>query len=189
MARGRRPGPGTTSEDILAAARRLFAERGYRATTVRAIASEAGVTPAMINHFYGGKRQVFVAAIRMPFDPAALLASLLDGPRAEFPDRFVRAFVTAWSDPTTGPALRTMLRSAMTDDEQGAALRAFAGGVMLPRVTAALGVPADRAATAMSIMIGCAVARSLIGIEALATLDDEDVIARYAPAVRTSLGL
>ena len=40
---GRRPGPSSTADDVLAAARELFAERGYQATTVRAIAAGEGV--------------------------------------------------------------------------------------------------------------------------------------------------
>lgn len=185
---GRRPGPGTTSDDVLAAARALFAERGYRATTVRAIATAAGVTPAMINHFFGGKQQVFLASIRMPLDPTQVLDGLLRRSPEEFPELFVRAFVGAWRNEATGPALRTMLRTAMTNDEQAAALRTFAGTVLLPRAAARLGVPLERIAAAMSVMIGQAVARDLISIEPLASLDDEAVVAIYTPAVRAVLG-
>jgi AcrR family transcriptional regulator len=188
MARvGRRPGASTSSADILAAARGLFAERGYRAVTVRAIAEQAGVTPAMIHHFFGSKHEVFLAAIRMPIDPAEILARLLDGPRAGFPERFVRTFVAAWSDPATGPALRGMLRSALSDEEHAAALRGFAGAILLPRAAVALEVPADHLAAAMSIMIGQAVGRSMIGIDQLVALSDEEVVERYVPAVRAAL--
>ena len=188
MARvGRRPGASTSSADILAAARRLFADRGYHATTVRAIAAAAGVTPAMIHHFYGSKRQVFLAAIRMPLDPVQVLAGLRAGPPAEFPERFVRTFVAAWTDPETGPALRSMVRSAISDEEHAAALRAFASRVLLPAAAAALGFPQDRLAAALSIMIGQAVARSIIRIEQLAALSDEEVVAHYVPAVRAAL--
>lgn len=185
---GRRPGVGTTSDDVLAAARALFAERGYRATTVRAIAAAAGVTPAMINHFFGGKQQVFLASIRMPLDPTQVLDGLLDRPTTDFPELFVRTFLAAWRNPATGPALRSMLRSAMTDEEQAAALRTFAGTVLLPRAAAGLGVARERVAAALSIMIGQAVARELIGIEPLASLDEEQLVAIYAPALRAALG-
>jgi AcrR family transcriptional regulator len=184
---GRRPGTQTTSADILVAARRLFAERGYRDTTVRAIAAAAGVTPAMINHFYGGKHAVFLAAIHLPLDPVVVLTGLLAGPRDQFPERFVRTFVGAWADPVTGPALQTMLRSVISDEEHAAALRAFAAGVMVPRLAAALQVPPDRVAAALSIMIGQAVARALIRLDPLAALSDEQVIERYVPAVRAVL--
>jgi AcrR family transcriptional regulator len=184
---GRRPGTQTSSADILAAARRLFGERGYRDTTVRAIAAAAGVTPAMIHHFYGSKHQVFLAAIRMPLDPAEVLTHLLAGPRTEFPERLVRRFVAVWSDPGTGPAMRGVIRAAVSDEEHAAALRAFAGGVLIPRAAAALEVPPDHLAAAMSIMIGQAVGRSIIGIPQLAALSDEEVVERYVPAVRAAL--
>jgi AcrR family transcriptional regulator len=190
MARsGRRPGPDSTSGDVLDAARRLFAQRGYRATTVRAIAEAAGVTPGMIHHFFGSKQQVFLAAIRMPLDPVQVLAVLTAGPRREFPERLVRTFVGFWTSEQTGPALRGMLRSAIADEEQAAALRSFADAVMLPQVSAALGVPVADAATALSTMLGLVVARMLIGIETLASLTEDEIVSRYAPVVRAALGL
>jgi AcrR family transcriptional regulator len=44
-ARGRRPGSPDTRTEILAAAQRAFGERGFGATTIRAIATDAGVGP------------------------------------------------------------------------------------------------------------------------------------------------
>jgi len=52
---GRRPGPSSTRPEILAAARTLFAARGYHATTVRDIAAEAGVNAALVHHYFGIK--------------------------------------------------------------------------------------------------------------------------------------
>lgn len=52
MARtGRRPGQTETREAILAAARDLFGRNGYEGATIRAIAAEAGVNPALVHHF------------------------------------------------------------------------------------------------------------------------------------------
>jgi len=116
-----------------------------------------------------------------------VLAELLAGPRTEFPERFVRTFVAAWADPETGPALRSMVRSAISDEEHAAALRAFASGVLLPQVAAALEVTQDRMAAALSIMIGQAVARSILRVDQLAALADDEVVARYVPAVRAVL--
>ena len=190
MARaGRRPGPTTTDTAVLAAARALFAERGYRATTVRAIAAAAGVTPAMVHHFFGSKHSVFLASIRMPIDPEQLLDQLLAAPRDQFAERLVRAFVAAWRSEITGPALQTFLRSAITDAEQAAAMRGFASTVLIPRASRALEVPPERVAAAISIMFGQAVARTLIGIDVLAALPDEDLVRCYVPAVRAVLNM
>jgi AcrR family transcriptional regulator len=186
---GRPPGPGSTSDDVLRAARTLFAERGYQATTVRAIAAAAGVTPAMIHHFFGSKQQVFLASIRMPIDPVQLMATMTQGPRDEFAQRFVGTFVRLWSTEPTGSALRTMLRTAIADEELSRAIRTFAESVLLPTAATALDVPVQRTAAALSVMLGMAVARHLIGIGPLAELSDEDVVARYVPPVRAALGL
>ena len=44
-----------TRERILKAAERLFAERGYDATSVRAIVAKARVNQAAINYHFAGK--------------------------------------------------------------------------------------------------------------------------------------
>ena len=57
-----------TRERILKAAQRLFAERGYQDTTVRAVVVRARVNQAAINYHFGGKdglyREVLRATIR-----------------------------------------------------------------------------------------------------------------------------
>lgn len=50
-------------ERILAAARAEFAARGQDAASVRVIADKAGVTAAMINYYFGGKRALHGAVV------------------------------------------------------------------------------------------------------------------------------
>lgn len=56
---GRPEGRTATREDILDAAERYFAERGYAAANLREIASEANVTQAMVNYYFGSKVEMF----------------------------------------------------------------------------------------------------------------------------------
>ncbi len=51
----------TTSRDLVAAARSLFAREGYAATSLEAVAAEAHVTKGALYHHFGGKRQLFEA--------------------------------------------------------------------------------------------------------------------------------
>ncbi|MEP6598363.1 MAG: TetR family transcriptional regulator [Actinomycetota bacterium] len=188
MARaGRRPGPSSTAEQILVSARRLFAERGYQATTVRAIAAAAGVNPALVHHFFGTKEQVFVAALDLPLNPAALVAKVaLAGPRDELGERIVRTFVQVWRAPDTGQPLQALLRGAAT--EEGAArLRHFAQDVMLPRVSRLLGVPKIRLAAAFAHLLGFAVVSLIVRIEPLASASEDEVVALLAPSVQRYL--
>lgn len=184
---GRRPGSDSTREAVLSAARKSFASKGFRATTVRSVAADAGVSPSMIHHFFATKDALFLAAIRMPIDPEVILAKVLSGPRDQLPERMVRTFVTTWQDPVTGPAMRSVVRAAVADEEQAAGLRAFAEHVMLPRATKALALPAIRVTAAISLLLGYALAGQLIGIEPLASATVDDLVALLTPAVAAIL--
>jgi AcrR family transcriptional regulator len=55
--------PATRRAEILDAASRLFAERGYAAVSASEVARQAGVTPGLLHHYFGGKRGLFVALV------------------------------------------------------------------------------------------------------------------------------
>ena len=55
-----------TRAEILASARTLFATRGFGSTSIRAVAAEAGVDPALVHHYFGSKDDLFVAALGCP---------------------------------------------------------------------------------------------------------------------------
>jgi AcrR family transcriptional regulator len=67
--RARRGGRAQVEERALVAAQRLFAERGLQGTTVRDIASEAGVSHALIHRYLGSKDDILVAVIRRNATP------------------------------------------------------------------------------------------------------------------------
>lgn len=52
---------GDVREQILAAAQRLFRSRGYKATTTRDIAADAGLRQPSLFHYFGGKEAIFEA--------------------------------------------------------------------------------------------------------------------------------
>jgi AcrR family transcriptional regulator len=56
------------AERLRDAALALFADRGYAATTVRAIAERAGVTPGLVVHHYGTKEALRAAVDRHVLD-------------------------------------------------------------------------------------------------------------------------
>jgi len=56
-----------TRERILKAAQRLFAERGYEATSVRAIVAKARVNQAAINYHFAGKDGLYREVLRAAF--------------------------------------------------------------------------------------------------------------------------
>ncbi len=68
-AAGRRPGNADTRGEIVEAAKRVFAAKGYDGASLRAVAREAEVDPALVHHYFEGKASLFVAAMALPFDP------------------------------------------------------------------------------------------------------------------------
>jgi AcrR family transcriptional regulator len=71
-AAGRRPGNVDTKSEIVEAAKRVFAAKGYDGASLRAVAREAEVDPALVHHYFDGKAALFVAAMALPFDPRAV---------------------------------------------------------------------------------------------------------------------
>jgi TetR/AcrR family transcriptional regulator, regulator of cefoperazone and chloramphenicol sensitivity len=56
-----------TRERIMKAAERLFAERGYEATSIRAIVAKARVNQAAINYHFAGKDGLYREVLRAAF--------------------------------------------------------------------------------------------------------------------------
>src|SRR3954452_17573913 len=121
---GRRPGNQDTREAILTAARDAFAERGFDGASIRAIAATAGVDPALVHHYFGGKDQLFLAAIEAPIDPAKAIQEVVAGGLDGIGERLVRMFLTVWDSPAGTPAA-ALIRSAVSHDWSARMLREF----------------------------------------------------------------
>jgi AcrR family transcriptional regulator len=184
---GRRAGPTESRADILAAARRLFAERGYDGATIRAIAQEAGVDAALVHHFFGTKEQVFVAAMELPFQPADLLPQLVGGPREQVGERFVRVFLALWRDPERRAPVLALLRSATTNEQAAEMIRQFVTEALLTRLAGALDISPLRVTAAASQLVGMAMLRYLVGVEPLASADEEEIVRLVAPTIQRYL--
>ena len=188
MARaGRRPGPNGTREDILAAARAQFGERGFDGTTVRAIAAQAGVNPALVHHFFGSKEQIFIAAVNFPINPAEVLPVIMNGPREEFGQRVARFVLSIWSDPRTRAPLLALLRSSTSNEQAAGMVRDFLGRLVVSRIAAATGGAPTRIAAAGGQMMGLLLARYVIRVEPLASADDEEIVAILAPVIQGAI--
>jgi AcrR family transcriptional regulator len=185
---GRPADGGDRRTAILSAAREQFAATGYAAASVRGIARQAGVDPALVHHYFGTKEQVFVAAMQLPFQPGEMLPQVLAGDPEGMGERLVRLFLGAWDSPEFRAPMLGMLRSAMTGEQGAAMLREFVGSALIGRVAEAVG-PVDplRVQAAAAQMVGVVILRHVIRLEPLASASVDDVVALIAPAVQRHL--
>jgi AcrR family transcriptional regulator len=187
---GRRPGKPGTREAILDAARTAFAERGFDAASIRAIAATAEVDPALVHHYFGSKDQLFLAAMNFPVDPGQLVPKVLAGDRDAVGERMVRTFLGIWDSPVGGAAL-ALLRSAVSNEWTARLLREFVTTQVLRRVLENLDIdPAElplRGSLVATQMIGLAMMRHVVRLEPVASADPETLVATIGPTIQRYL--
>jgi AcrR family transcriptional regulator len=186
---GRRPGDAGTREDILAAARETFGERGYDGATVRGVAGQAGVDPALVYHYFGSKQQLFVAAMELPYQWRQALPLILDGPREQLGERLVRTLLNYWEDPQVSPLFRGVVRSAATDPVAAGMVRRMRAEGPFALLAQHVGTPdADlRAMLMASHVMGIALLRYVLQVEPLASATVDDVATMVGPVVQRYL--
>ncbi|HKT00746.1 MAG TPA: helix-turn-helix domain-containing protein [Rugosimonospora sp.] len=114
----RRMVPDDRRREILACARRVFGEKAYAEVAVSEIAAQAGVARGLINHYFGGKRQLYLEVLAaMVAVPEVTLEVLPKGSLEERADGIVDHFLTVVHR-NRGIWLTTVrLMSQSTDDD------------------------------------------------------------------------
>ncbi|MDY6998365.1 MAG: TetR family transcriptional regulator [Actinomycetota bacterium] len=187
--RGRRHGEPVSRDSVLAAAKTRFAEDGYDKTTLRAIATDAGVDPSMVLYLFGSKAELFRETLRLIIDPQVLVAALRGLSPDDEPDigtRMVRTYLRVWEAPETAASMRAMLASATSNPDAHAAFRSFMQSYVLTALSGVLGGGDEarlRAALAGSSLVGTAMLRYLMEVPPLSELGTEDVVQMVAPTV------
>ena len=87
--------PEQRRSQILEAAARVFSERGYDNTSTGQIAEAAGVTRGLVHHYFGGKRELYLAVVEAGAElfPAALSTETRGLPPAEVARRNLSALL------------------------------------------------------------------------------------------------
>lgn len=108
-----------TRTRLLEEATRLFAERGYRATSVAEICRAAKANVAAVNYYFGGKEKLYDAAWRRAFEKAEALAPLdAASPGTSLEEqlfRFVLAILRRTFDDGAGGWFSKLLYREMAD--------------------------------------------------------------------------
>jgi AcrR family transcriptional regulator len=166
-----------TRAAILEIARSQFGDHGFERTTIRSVASAAGVDPALVMHYFGSKAELFAAASR--FD--ITFPDLSDVAPDRVADVLVPMFVGAWGP--QGPFL-PLLRAAATNPVAADALLQVFVDQVAPALAAVVpDQPAERAALVGSQLLGLAVARYILGVPPLAGMGDAQLIEWLRPVL------
>ena len=187
--RGRRPGGPDTKGEILAAARESFAHKGFTGTTIRAVAAEAGVDPALVHHYFGSKDDLFLAALEIPIDPRTVVPAVFEEGVDGAGVRLLRLFLSVWDDPATRLPLIALVRSSLVSEAPETLLQQGMLRMILAPLRDRLPVEeADRRVQlVMSQMAGLVLTRYLLALEPLASMPAEEVVAWVAPTVQRYL--
>lgn len=175
---GRPRNAAATRERIVAAARPLFAERGFQATTVHAIARSAQVSPNLITRYFGSKDGLFLAASDVRFDLALAFA----GPQSSFGERVAHNIVARWAELGMNDPVPILLRSAGGQPTAASTLADFLSenftGPMITQLLA-YGMSredaAERTAAVHALVLGVVFIRRVLHWTALDTMDDAEL--------------
>jgi AcrR family transcriptional regulator len=185
--RGRREGTTESREHILATARRLFAEHGFDGTSLRQIAREASVDPAMVHHFFKGKDELFALSVALPADPAQVLEGVDQYDPQHRAEAIVRAVLRLWESPAQH-SLVAFLRGTIGSKAKTLLLREVVTRTIISRIMAGVpGAPAEvalRGNLVATQMVGIMLVRYVVKLEPLASAAPEDVVRLVAPNVQ-----
>jgi len=171
-----------TKAAILAAARERFGRAGFQGATIRAIAADAGVDPAMVMRYYGNKDKLFAAAaefnLRFPDFAAA--------DRAQVGRSVVRHFLERWEG---DEALVILLRSSATNGEAAQRMQEVFWTQLQP--LAATLVPAEesgvRAGLIATQILGMALCRFVLRLPPVVEMTREEIVEWLGPTIQRYL--
>jgi TetR/AcrR family transcriptional regulator len=96
---------------ILDTAEEFFSVRGYAATSIRSIADEAGVNPALVHYYFGNKKSLLHKVMERAMEPLVhAIAAMNDGPDAS-PETIAGLLFTMASEHPNIP--RLMIREVL----------------------------------------------------------------------------
>jgi AcrR family transcriptional regulator len=179
------PAPSTRRSDatrarILAAARLRFATDGYERATIRAIAADAGIDPALVMRYYENKAGLLAAAaefdLRLP-DLGAVA-------RRAVGKALVEHFLTRWED---DDVLQALLRTSTSNAKAAERLRGIFASQIRPAIAALSADPQTaptRAGLVASQMLGFAFCRYVLQLPPVAAMRRAEIVAWLAPTVQ-----
>src|SRR5262245_43542864 len=173
-----------TKASILAAARQHFAAKGYQAATIRAIAANAGIDPAMVMRYFGSKQNLF--AVAAEFD--LRLPDLSSVPKMTVGTALVEHFFSRWEG---DDMLMALLRTAVSSEPAAERMRVIFATQLVSVVTRVSGDPRSRAEVRAGLiasqMLGVALCRYVLKLPAVVRSKPAALVRCLGPTIQRYL--
>lgn len=171
-----------TRAAILTAARAAFAEQGYERATVRDIAARAGVDPALVVRYFGGKDALFAEA--SDFD--LRLPDLAGAPRAKLGEIVIAHFLDVWEESSGSAGMAILMRAAATNEEAAAKMRRIFASQVAPMLAAIVdrSEMATRAGLVSTQLLGLALCRYVLKLPPVTGLSREQIVRSVGPSLQ-----
>lgn len=189
--RGRRPGNADTRAEIIDAALRLFSTEGYDKVSLRQVAREADVDPALIHHYFENKAELFtIAVIAMPVeDPAEAVQRILEAPHEEIGERAVDVIMATFDLPGANQRFLALMRAAMNSGAPSHPLSEFLAREIFAKVAAAQGHAdaGQRGQLAMMLLVGFVMSRDIMAFPGLVRQRRTEMVSQLGKAMQAFL--
>ncbi|HTY34350.1 TetR/AcrR family transcriptional regulator [Mycobacterium sp.] len=171
-----------TKAAILTAARERFGAAGFQGATIRAIAADAGVDPAMVMRYYGSKDKLFAAAA--DFDLRFPDFASVD--RTQVGRSVVRHFLERWEG---DEALVILLRSSATNGEAAQRMHQIFGAQLQPLVATLVpaGESGVRAGLIATQILGMALCRFVLRLPPVVGMTRDEIVEWLGPTIQRYL--
>jgi AcrR family transcriptional regulator len=169
-----------TKQAILLAARERFAADGYDRATIRAIAADARIDPAMVIRYFGTKEKLFAAAAEFELHLPSLDGVAREGIGARLAEHFVRR----WEG---DESLLALLRTAVTHEAAAERMRHIFATQVGGAIGRLIDNPAEaavRAGLISSQILGLALCRYALRLPPVVDLSADEVVAWLGPALQ-----
>jgi len=170
---------------ILAAARSVFAERGYAKATIREIAQRVGVTHGLVAMHFPTKECLFLAAVPGAQDLSVAVPGALDG----LPERIARMYVASMETSDQAEALIALIRGVAADHDAASALmKAMRDKTFGTFQTVLRGPDAERRFDLLGAhLIGVTFSRYVVPAGPLASMPPDELIEHLTASVTVIL--
>jgi AcrR family transcriptional regulator len=176
-------------ERITAAARASFAQNGWAGTTLRGIARDVDVDPALVHYYFSSKEDLLDASTMPPAGWIESIQATNAVPVRERGEAIVRNVIWSWTQPEIREVLSSILLTAAHEPRTREKLRAFVTASLLPAIASRIEGEERllRASLIASQVVGLALLRWVWEIEPIASLPDDELVALVGPTIQRYL--